>query len=217
MTQTQPIKCNTQRKCSHVHCYLLHARLRVQGLIGSGFWMFIHFRSSDNNKNDRESAEARAQKDRSITNMRNKDRPSLQIYQPGAKRRTSNSSGGDSHSCENKNRVEYEADAKVDNNVPSTSTSSSKGHDNRKRNDKKDCSAAATTTAATTKGHSEDNSKKSTSTATEKRISRYSEKRNKVKEKRDLSDNPATANDCASSSNNKGPTDEMFSSSSFFS
>lgn len=173
------------------------------------FWVLVYFRSSDNNKNDRESAEARAQKDRSaITNMRNKDRPSLQIYQPGGKRRTSNSSGGDSHSCENKNRGEYEGDAKVDNNVPSTSASasSSKGHDNRKRNDKKDSSAAA---AASTKGHSEDNSKKSATTATEKRISRYSEKRNKVKEKRDTSDNPATANDCASSSNNKGPTDEM--------
>lgn len=176
------------------------------------FWVLVYFRSSDNNKNDRESAEARAQKDRSaITNMRNKDRPSLQIYQPGGKRRTSNSSGGDSHSCENKNRGEYEGDAKVDNNVPSTSASasSSKGHDNRKRNDKKDSSAAAAANAASTKGHSEDNSKKSATTATEKRISRYSEKRNKVKEKRDTSDNPATANDCASSSNNKGPTDEM--------
>lgn len=175
------------------------------------FWVLVYFRSSDNNKNDRESAEARAQKDRSaITNMRNKDRPSLQIYQPGGKRRTSNSSGGDSHSCENKNRGEYEGDAKVDNNVPSTSASasSSKGHDNRKRNDKKD-SSAAVANAASTKGHSEDNSKKSATTATEKRISRYSEKRNKVKEKRDTSDNPATANDCASSSNNKGPTDEM--------
>lgn len=127
--------------------------------------------------------------------MRNKDRPSLQIYQPGGKRRTSSSTGPD-NSCENKNQVEYEADTKIDNNVPSTS-SASRGHDNRKRNDKKD---------SATKGQCDDNSKKST---TEKRISRYSEKRNKVKEKRDLSDNPTAANDCDYSSNNKGPTDDM--------
>lgn len=157
------------------------------------------FRSVENNKNDPDSAEARAQKDRSITNLRNKDRPSLQIYQPGAKRRTSTSTGPDNNSCENKNRVEHETDTKFDNNVPSTSATSSRGHENRKRNDKKDFA---------TKGHSDDNSKKSITS--EKRISRYSEKRNKVKEKRDLSDNPAaTANECGSSSNNKSPTDEM--------
>lgn len=129
--------------------------------------------------------------------MRNKDRPSLQIYQPGSKRRTSSSTGPD-NSCENKNRVdlEYETDTKIDNNVPSTS--SSKGHDNRKRNDKKD---------STAKGQCDDNSKKS---ITEKRISRYSEKRNKVKEKRDSSDNPTAANDCAFSSSIKSPTDDMF-------
>lgn len=101
----------------------------------------------------------------------------MQIYQPGAKRRTSSSTTPD-NSCENKNRVECDANTKIDNNVPSTSTSSSRGHDNRKRNDKKESAA---------KGQFDDNLKKST---TEKRISRYSEKRNKVKEKRDLGDNP---------------------------
>lgn len=129
--------------------------------------------------------------------MRNKDRPSLQIYQPGAKRRTSSSTGPDNscdNKCENKNRLDHEADTKVDNNAPSTSSSKG-GHDNRKRNDKKDSA----------KGQCDD-SKKGT---TEKRISRYSEKRNKVKEKRDLSDNPSVANDCISSSNNNGLTDEM--------
>lgn len=154
--------------------------------------LLLNFRSVDDNKNDNDSAEARAQKERSISNLRNKDRPSLQIYQP-SKRRTSNSTGPD-NSCENKNRTEYDADATDDNNVqPSTSSSSSRGHDNRKRNDKKDSA----------KGQCDD-SKKST---TEKRISRYSEKRNKVREKRDLSDNPTAAND--SSSNTKGPTDDM--------
>lgn len=131
--------------------------------------------------------------------MRNKDRPSLQIYQPGGKRRTSSSTGADNGSCENKNRGEHESDTKVDNNVPSTSATPRPSNDNRKRNEKKD---------STAKGQNDDNSKKPTTS--EKRISRYSEKRNKVKEKRDLSDNPAaTANDSASSSNNKGPTDEM--------
>lgn len=156
----------------------------------------FHYRSADENKNDNDSAEARAQKDRSITNLRNKDRPSLQIYQPGAKRRTSTSTGPD-NSCENRG-AENDADTKVDaNNVPSTSTSS-RGHDNRGQRNRKDSA----------KGQCDD-TKKSTTTTTEKRISRYSEKRNKVKEKRDLSDNPTTANDCCSSSNNKGPTDEI--------
>lgn len=143
------------------------------------------------------AAEAKAQreaKERAITNLRNKDRPSIQIYQP--KRRTGNASGTDNTSPnEYKTQISSENETydKMDNEKPSTS---SKCSDSRKRCDKKNDSS---------KGYIDDSKKSSN----EKRISRYSEKRNKVKEKRDLTDNPTATNDCTLNSNNKENTDEM--------
>lgn len=132
--------------------------------------------------------------------MRNKDRPSLQIYQPG-KRRTGNSTTGQDNASptEYKTQIssENETNEKFDTEKPSSSTS--KSSDTRKRSDKKDPKDQKDTS----KGPSDD-PKKSTN---EKRISRYSEKRNKVKEKRDLTDNPVTIMD--SNSINKEATDEM--------
>lgn len=127
------------------------------------------------------SAEARAQreKDRSVTNMRNKDRPSLQIYQPG-KRRVSSTSGPDAGDSKGQTSPENECNEYIDIEKPSSSSKSC--CDTRKRTDAKDSS----------KSQNDDRKKVSN----DKRISRYSEKRNKAKEKRDLTDNPAVANDC---------------------
>lgn len=136
------------------------------------------------------SAELKAMKDRSVTNLRNKDRPSLQIYQPGKRRTTNSATSEHDDPSENKGSVspdiERECTEIVEPEKPSSSsTSAAKG--NRKRNDAKESS----------KSQNDDRKKPSN----EKRISRYSEKRNKAKEKRDVTDNPVAAGDFNSISN----------------
>lgn len=129
-----------------------------------------------------------------MTNLRNKDRPSLQIYQPG-KRRVSSSSGQDGGDSKDQTSPENECNEMIDIEKPSSS-SSLKCCDTRKRNDvAKDSS----------KSQNDDRKKASN----EKRISRYSEKRNKAKEKRDLTDNPIAANDCNANSISEENNDEM--------
>ncbi|XP_031626703.1 regulator of nonsense transcripts 3B-like [Contarinia nasturtii] len=120
--------------------------------------------NDDSRGNNAESKQReKEQKDRSITNLRNKDRPSLQIYQPGKRRTNSLTTSEDPTTPENESTT-------INLEKPS------KSHENRKRSDAKESSKS-------------DDSKK---LSNEKRISRYSEKRNKAKEKRDLTDYPAT-------------------------
>lgn len=126
------------------------------------------------------------QKDRSITNLRNKDRPSLQIYQPG-KRRTSihSESAQDQSGDKSSASSEKESSTKdlksldYDKCIKDGST---KNDDRRKRND----------TRYSSKSYQDDGKK----IANEKRVSRYSEKRNKVKEKRDMNVTDDVAGEC---------------------
>lgn len=136
--------------------------------------------------------EARA-RERAITNLRNKDRPSLQIYQPG-KRRTNSSTSltPTEDKCENK----FECSSNEGTSTEKAQSSSKNG--DRKRNDAKESG----------KGQSDERKKP----ANEKRISRYSEKRNKAKEKRetnDLTDNSVIASDCNSIPNNQENNEDM--------
>lgn len=111
--------------------------------------------------------------------MRNKDRPSLQIYQPGKRRTNSTTSITPTEDkCESKfNSVECSSNEGTSTEKPQSTSK----NDDRKQNDGKE----------STKGQSDDRKKP----ANEKRISRYSEKRNKAKEKRDLTDNSVVASD----------------------
>ncbi|XP_055311107.1 regulator of nonsense transcripts 3B-like [Sitodiplosis mosellana] len=150
--------------------------------------------STDDNKNNntetKQQREQREQKERSISNLKNKDRPSLQIYQPG-KRRTNSSSYPGDEASENRGATtpENESCSNQIGNSEKPASSSSKSGDSRKRTESKESS----------KNQSDDRKKP----ANEKRISRYSEKRNKAKEKRDLTDNPIVASDCNSNDGEK--------------
>lgn len=120
--------------------------------------------------------------------MKNKDRPSLQIYQPGKRRTNSTSTPGD-ETGENRGAITPENESSGNQFGNSEKPSSSKNGD-RKRSEPKESS----------KGQSDDRKKP----ANEKRISRYSEKRNKAKLKsNDLTDNPIAANDCNSNDGEK--------------
>lgn len=148
----------------------------------------------DDNKNThtetKQQREQREQKERSFSNLKNKDRPSLQIYQPG-KRRTNSSSNLDEIG-DNRGATTPEMECSTNPIGNAEKPASTKSGDNRKRNDAKESS----------KNNSDDRKKP----ANEKRISRYSEKRNKAKEKRDLTDNPTS--DC--NSNNGEKSNEFF-------
>lgn len=119
--------------------------------------------------------------------MKNKDRPSLQIYQPGKRRTNSVSNPGDELS-DNRGATTPENEICHNPMGNSEKPASSKSSDSRKRSDAKESSK------------NNDDRKKP---ANEKRISRYSEKRNKAKEKRDLTDNPIVASDCNSNNGEK--------------
>lgn len=126
------------------------------------------------NKKDRE---------RSITNLRNKDRPSLQIYQPGKRRNQTSSQDNldkDSRSLPQSGTDDSEKQAS-DSSIKRQS--SSKSGDRSKNNNENDATANL----------SQESRKK---LFTEKRVSRYSEKR-KAKEKRDLNTGEDTPNDSA--------------------
>lgn len=146
--------------------------------------------ASEDNKNNNNCKESKASKDRSITNMRNKDRPSLQIYQPG-KRRTNSTSGstptdekGEDKCMDATENFDYEIEEAA---ASTDKAQSSSKNDEKKRNDAKESSKI-------------DDRKKPSN---EKRISRYSEKRNKAKEKRDLTDNPVMVSDCNQEKNDE--------------
>lgn len=147
------------------------------------------------------SKESKYSKDRSITNMRNKDRPSLQIYQPGKRRTNSSSTTPTDEKCEGKFMYTQENDfddCEMEANTEIAQSTSAVKNGERKRSDAKESS----------KNQSDDRGKKP---ANEKRISRYSEKRNKAKEKRDLTDNPVVASDCNSNSSIRENNDDELS------
>lgn len=156
--------------------------------------IYVYFSRIDEENRKQSAAELKAQKDRSITNLRNKDRPSLQIYQPG-KRRTGSSSTNDQDDPNDiKDSLSPEIESMETNDLEKT-VSSTKSNNNRKRSDAKESSKVQN-----------DERKKPSN---EKRISRYSEKRNKAKEKRDVTENPVVAAECNSNSNEAEKCDEM--------
>lgn len=145
--------------------------------------MFIDCRSTDDNKSNAAELKQR-EKDRSITNLRNKDRPSIQIYQPGKRRANSLTTSEDNPTTPENENIQH----------GTNSEKPSKSNRNRKHSDAKESSKNAN-----------DDGKKSSN---EKKISRYSEKRNKAKEKRDLNDNQPS--DSIPSTNNDEKNNDLF-------